>query len=128
MHTHAHTHIQVARDNGVELAQRVGTRREQLGSLPREQGEGVCPLEAGCDQVNSVVPREVEGVSAVDGCAQSLGGYEDPGSSCGGEYPERECCPQGECPRVCGCECGPGVRGVNVCVHEHGKMRAATHA
>ena len=57
--------------------------------LPREQGEGVCPFEAGHDQGNSVVPREVEGVSAADGCTQSLGGYEDHGSSCGGENPER---------------------------------------
>ena len=84
----AHTHIQVARDNGGELAERVETRCEQLGSLPREQGEGVCPLEAGHGQVSSVVPREVEGVSAADGCTQSLGGYRGPGSSCGGENPE----------------------------------------
>ena len=69
----AHTHIQVARDNGGELAERVGTRCEQLGVLPRELGEGVCPLEAGHGQGNSVVPREVEGVSAADGCARSLG-------------------------------------------------------
>ena len=53
-----HTHTQVARDNGGELAERVGTRCEQLGVLPREQGEGVCPLEAGHGQVNSVMPRE----------------------------------------------------------------------
>ena len=56
----AHTHIQVARDNGGELAERVETRGEQLGVLPREQGEGVCPLEAGLDRVGPVVPREVE--------------------------------------------------------------------
>ena len=61
---HTHTHTEVVRDNGGELAERVGTRCEQLGVLPREQGEGVCPLEAGHDQGNSVVPREVEGVSA----------------------------------------------------------------
>ena len=54
---HTHTHMQVARDNGGELAERVGTRCEQLVVLPREQGEGVCPLEAGHDQVSSVVPR-----------------------------------------------------------------------
>ena len=35
----AHTHIQVARDNGGELAERVGTRCGQLGVLPRERGE-----------------------------------------------------------------------------------------
>ena len=51
------------RDNGGELAERVGTRCEQLGVLPREQGEGVCPLEVGHDQGNSVVPHEVEEVS-----------------------------------------------------------------
>ena len=73
-HTHAHTHIQVVRDNEGELAERVETRCEQLGVLPREQGEGVCPLEAGLGQVNSVGPREVEEVNAVDGCTQSLGG------------------------------------------------------
>ena len=69
----AHTHTQLARDNGGELAEHVGTRCEQLGVLPREQGEGVCPLEAGHGQGNSVVPREVEEVSAADGCTRSLG-------------------------------------------------------
>ena len=39
--THAHTHIEIARDNGGELAERVGARCEQLVVLPREQGEGV---------------------------------------------------------------------------------------
>ena len=39
----AHTHRQVVRDNGGELAERVETRCEQLGVLPRERGEGVCP-------------------------------------------------------------------------------------
>ena len=68
------------RDNGGELAERVGTRCEQLVVLPREQGEGVCPLEAGHDQGNSVVPREVEEVSAADGCTRSLGGMKTPGA------------------------------------------------
>ena len=77
---HTHTHIEVARDNGGELAERVGTRCEQLVVLPREQGEGVFPLEAGHDQGNSVVPREVEGVSAADGCTRSLGGVKTPGA------------------------------------------------
>ena len=72
-HTHTHTHIAVVRDNGGELAERVGTRGEQLGVLPREQGEGVCPLEAGHDQGNSVVPREVEGRSAADGARRAWG-------------------------------------------------------
>ena len=71
--TKTHTHTQVVEDNGGELAERVETRCEQLGVLPREQGEGVFPLEAGRDQVNSVVPREVEEVSAADGCTRSLG-------------------------------------------------------
>ena len=67
-------------DNGGELAERVGTQCEQLGSLPRERGEGVFPLEAGNDQVDSVVPREFEGMSAADGCTRSLGGIETPGA------------------------------------------------
>ena len=74
------THTQVARDNGGELAERVGTRCEQLGGLPREQRETLCPLEAGLGQGNTVVPREVEGVSAADGCARSLGGMKTPGA------------------------------------------------
>ena len=78
--THTHTHTQVAGDNGGELAERVGTRGEQLGVLPREQGEGVCPLGVGHDRGNLVVPREVEGVSAADGCTQSLGGMKAPGA------------------------------------------------
>ena len=53
----AHTHTEVARDNGGELTERVETRCGQLGVLPRERGEGVCPLEAGRGQVNSVVSR-----------------------------------------------------------------------
>ena len=35
---HTHTRTRVARDNGGELAERVGTRGEQLVVLPREQG------------------------------------------------------------------------------------------
>ena len=54
------------------------TRCGQLGVLPRDRGEGVCPLEAGHDQAGPVVPREVEGKSAADGCARSLGGIEAP--------------------------------------------------
>ena len=33
--THAHTHTEVVRDNEVELAERVGTRCEQLVVLPQ---------------------------------------------------------------------------------------------
>ena len=67
-------------DNGGELAERVGTRCEQLGSLPRDRGEGVWPLEAGHEQVDSVVPREFEGRSAANGCTRSLGGGKTPGA------------------------------------------------
>ena len=56
-----HTHTEVARLNGGELAQRVETRCGQLGSLLREQRETLCPLEADHDQVSSVVPGGVEG-------------------------------------------------------------------
>ena len=42
----AHTHTEVARLNGGELAQRVGTRCRQLGSLLRERRETLCSLEA----------------------------------------------------------------------------------
>ena len=51
---------------------------EQLGGLPRERREALCPLEAGHGQVDSVVPCEFEGMSAVDGCTRSLGGIETP--------------------------------------------------
>ena len=64
----AHTHTHVARDDEGELAERIETRCGQLGVLPWERRETLCPLEAGHDQVDSVVPREVEGKSAADGC------------------------------------------------------------
>ena len=69
-------------DNGGELAERVGTRCRQLGSLLQERGEGVCPLEAVHDQVGPVEVelRGVEGMSAVDECTESLGGMEAPGT------------------------------------------------
>ena len=67
-------------DNGGELAERVETRCRQRGSLLRERGEGVCPLEADRDQVGSVVPREFEGTSETKGCTRSLGGMEAPGA------------------------------------------------
>jgi len=70
---HTHTHTEVVEDNGGELAERVGTRCGQPGGLLRERGEVVCPLEATHDQVSSVVPRGVEGASAVNGCTRSLG-------------------------------------------------------
>jgi len=67
-------------DNEGELAQCVETRCGQRGSLLRERRETLCPLEAGRDQVGLVVPCEVEGKSAVDGCMRSLGGIETPGA------------------------------------------------
>ena len=112
----AHTHTELARDDEGER-ERVETRCGQLGVLPRERREALCPLEAGHGQVNSVMPREVEGVSAADGCTRSLGGVKTPGAL-----------EVARVPSVCGGECGPGVRGVAVRVHQCGKMRAATHA
>ena len=76
----AHTHTQIVEDNGGGLAERVETRCGQLGSLPRERREALSSLEAGRDQVGSVVPREFEGMSAADGCTRSLGGMETPGA------------------------------------------------
>ena len=75
-----HTHTEIARDNGGELAQRVETRCRQLGVLLREQEETLCSLDVDHDQAGPVVPREVEGTSAVDGCTPSLGGIETPGA------------------------------------------------
>ena len=75
-----HTHIQVVRLNGGGLAERVETRCRQLVSLLRERRETLCSLEAGRDQAGPVVPREVEGMSAADGCTQSLGGVKTPGA------------------------------------------------
>ena len=76
----AHTHTEVVEDNGGELAERVETRCGQRDSLLRERRETLCPLEADHDQVGSVVPRRVEGMSAVDGRTQSLGGMATPGA------------------------------------------------
>ena len=67
-------------DNGGGLAERVETRCGQRDSLLRERRETLCSLEADHDQVGSVVPRRVEGMSAVDGCTRSLGGMETPGA------------------------------------------------
>ena len=69
----AHTHIELARDNGGELAQRVETRCGQLGVLPRQRREALCPLETGCDQAGPVVPCEFEGKSAADGAREAWG-------------------------------------------------------
>ena len=103
-----HTHMEVVEFNGGELAECFVTRCKQLDSLLQERGEGVCPLEADHDQVGLVELCEVERATAVDGYTQSLGGYGNPGSACGGAKPQREC---------------PGV-----CVDECGKMRAETRA
>ena len=103
-----HTHIEVVEDHEGELADWLETRCGQRGSLLRERRETLCSLEADLDQVGLVVPCEVEGTSAVDGCTESSGGIETPGAL--------------EVARI------PGVCGVDVCVHERGEMRAATHA
>ena len=73
-----HTHMEVARLNGGELAECLETRCEQLDSLLQERGEGVSPLEADCDQVGLVEPCKVEGMSEANGCTRSLGGMEAP--------------------------------------------------
>ena len=75
-----HTHTEVVEDNGGELAERVGTRCGQRGSLLRDRRETVCSLEAEHDQLGSVVPSGVEGASAASGCMRSLGGMEAPGT------------------------------------------------
>ena len=102
-----HTHIELARDNGGELAQCVETRCGQLGVLLQEQRETLCSLEVDHDQAGPVVPRKVEGTSAVDGCTSSLGGMEAPGALVVTRFPSVN---------------------VPVCVHECVEMRAATHA
>ena len=56
------------------------TRCRQLVSLLRERRETLCSLEADHDQVGSVVPGEVEGKSAANGCTRSLGSMEAPGA------------------------------------------------
>ena len=111
-----HTHTEVARLNGGELAQRVETRCRQRGSLLQERGEEYAPLKR-------IVTKWVR-----SSCAKLRGrvlwtsarrawGYGGPGNPCGDTNPQ------------CGYECDcPGVCGVEVCVHERGEMRAATHA
>ena len=98
-------------DNGGGLAERVETRCGQRDSLLREWRKTLCPLEAIHDQVGSVVPCEVEGTGAANGCTPSLGGMETPGALV--------------VARV------PGVivpsASVPVCVVSS-EMRAATHA
>jgi len=49
-------------------------------SLPQEQGETVCSLEADHDQVSPVGPCEVERVHGTEGYMPSLGGAEASGS------------------------------------------------
>ena len=53
---------------------------EQLDGLLQERGEGVFPLEVVYDQVGPVEPCEVEGMSEANGCTESLGGMEAPGT------------------------------------------------
>jgi len=75
-----HTHTEVARLNGGELADCLVTRCEQPDSLLMERRETLCSLEADRDQVGPVELCELEGASAVDGCTRSLGGMEAPGA------------------------------------------------
>ena len=65
--------MELARDNEGELGECVVTRCEQQDGLLQEQGEGICPLEADHDQVDSVAPYEVEGMASVNGYTRSLG-------------------------------------------------------
>ena len=74
-----HTHMELARDNEGELGECSVIRCKQLDGLLREQGEGICPLEADHDQVGPVELCEVEGASAVNGYMRSLGGVKAPG-------------------------------------------------
>ena len=54
------------------------TRCGQQDSLLRERRETLCSLEVDHGQVGSVVPCEVEGKSAANGCMRSMGGIETP--------------------------------------------------
>ena len=76
----AHTQVGVVEDNGGELEECVGTRCKQQDSLLQERREEICSLKADRDEVSPVVPNEVEGANAVNGCTQSLGGMETPGA------------------------------------------------
>ena len=91
------THTEVVEDHEGELADWLETRCRQLDSLLREQRETLFSLEADLDQVGSVVPCEVEGASAANGCMRSLGGIEAPGALVGARIPSV----QRECPGVC---------------------------
>ena len=66
------------------------------------------PLDADRDEVSSVAPCEVEGMSAVNGYTRSFGGYGNPGIACGGTNPQCECpgvrgkkCEWSECVETC---------------------------
>ena len=72
------------------------TRCEQQDSLLQEQREKIRSLEADRDEVSPVGPNGVERMSAVNGYTWSLGGYGNPGISCGNTNPRCDC------PGVCG--------------------------
>ena len=74
------THMELARDNEGELGECRVTRCKQQDGLLQERGEGICPLEADCDEVSPVELCELEGASAVDGYMRSLGGMETRGA------------------------------------------------
>ena len=71
-----HTHIELVRDNEVELGECVMTRCEQQDSLLKEQRGTVYPLEADRDEVSPIRPKEVEGMADVNGYTRSFGGKE----------------------------------------------------
>ena len=73
-----HTQVEIGKDNGVELEERIGTRCEHQDSLLQEQREMVGSLEVDCDQVGPVGPNEVE--RDANGSMQSLWGVEASGS------------------------------------------------
>ena len=68
-----HTHIELGGDIGVELVECIGTQCEGRINLPQEQGETICSLEAGRDEVNPERPYEVEPLHDAKGYMPSLG-------------------------------------------------------
>ena len=92
-----HRHIELVRDNGVELGECVVTWCEQQDGLLQEQRKEIHSLEADRDEVSPVGPKEVERMSAVNGYTRSWeGGYGNPEIACGSTNPRYEC------PGVCG--------------------------
>ena len=93
------TLVELVRDNGVELVECIGTWCEHQDSLPQEQREMVCSLEADRDQVSPVEPCEVDQVYGANEYTWSLGGYGNPGISCSNTNPRCDC--PGVCVEMC---------------------------